>query len=179
VSRARRGTLKLESGYLVAKARVVPQPQLLHSIPGRIRVHLPHWGGLECEALQRRIRLLPGVRGVVANPLTGNVLIRFDPLRTSAQGLLPLLSSVLANSPAPAGQSRGRPRKLRTLGKSVEGEVAAAGSSRVRTVSRHAPAIVSLVLSLVTCTTPLGLVRVALETLQLCGELTASSPAPA
>jgi hypothetical protein len=175
LGRARRVGLKLESGHLASEARVVPPVRLLHSIPGRIRVHLLNWGGLECEALERRIRLLPGVRGVVANQLTGNVLIRFDPLRTSAQAVMALMNSALGKPVSQAAQARGRSRKLRAPG----GKVFAAGPFLVRSVSRHAPAIASLVFSVVTCTTPLGLVRVALETLQLCGELTGPVSEPA
>ena len=56
------------------------RPEIVHRLPGRLRLHLP--------GLARRPRLagelagglaaLPGVRRVVANPVSGRVLIQFD-----------------------------------------------------------------------------------------------------
>src|SRR5205823_4588768 len=78
--------------------RDVAQPQVLSLTPGRLRVHLPAWtgdgdGGQRVEA---GLRKLAGVRDVQANPLTGNVLIHFDPGATSVQALLAASASGVA-----------------------------------------------------------------------------------
>jgi calcium-translocating P-type ATPase len=68
-------------------------PYLLHAIPGRIRVHLPAWSGGGRLQVEQHIRHLPGVRRVEANPLTGNILIGFDPSGTDAKSLLAALGT--------------------------------------------------------------------------------------
>ncbi len=57
-----------------------------HSLPGRLRVRLPRNADLEqmVQALGSR----PGVTGVTASPLTGGVLVRYDPEQIDAGGLL-------------------------------------------------------------------------------------------
>jgi hypothetical protein len=57
-----------------------------HTLPGRLRLRLPRDADLErlIEALGDR----PGVTAVTASPLTGGLLVRFDPERADAEGLL-------------------------------------------------------------------------------------------
>jgi hypothetical protein len=62
---------------------VTGQRQVLSLTPGRLRLHLPGRAG-DVDGLRR----LPGVRDVQASPLTGNVLVRFDPRTTTAQALV-------------------------------------------------------------------------------------------
>ncbi|HEY7330324.1 MAG TPA: HAD-IC family P-type ATPase [Gemmataceae bacterium] len=69
------------------------KPHILSSIPGRIRIHLPHWLGNGQRRLEQRIRKLPGVRRVEANSLTGNVLIGFDPHATNENALVAALGT--------------------------------------------------------------------------------------
>ncbi len=78
-------------GRMIADTR--DKPHILSSIPGRIRVHLPHWPGNGQRSLERRVRTLPGVRRVEANPLTGNILINFDPRTTDENALLAILGT--------------------------------------------------------------------------------------
>jgi hypothetical protein len=66
---------------------VQEQPRILSSIPGRLRVHLPRWRGEDTERIEGPLGRLPGVVAVQANPLTGNVLIHFDPEQTGPQAL--------------------------------------------------------------------------------------------
>ena len=87
---------------------VVEEPRLLHALPGRVRVQVPGWSGRGQRDLEARLRRTPGVRGAEANPLTGNVLIRFDPAATDARALLaavrPLASELVGvpeDEPAP------------------------------------------------------------------------------
>jgi magnesium-transporting ATPase (P-type) len=69
------------------------KPRILSSIPGRIRIHLPHWRGNGQRSLERHVRALPGVRRVEANSLTGNILIGFDPRTTNEHTLLSVVGS--------------------------------------------------------------------------------------
>jgi uncharacterized membrane protein YbaN (DUF454 family) len=61
-----------------------PAARVVHSSPGRLRVHCPDPG----EPLLARLRGVPGVRSVEASAWTGNLLIQFDPRRTSETALL-------------------------------------------------------------------------------------------
>src|SRR5437899_7936767 len=66
-------------------------PQILHAIPGRIRVHLPAWSGHGQYLLEHRLREIPGVWRVDANSLTHNVLIIFDAEAVKRAALLTAL----------------------------------------------------------------------------------------
>lgn len=75
-------------------AVVAESPHLLHALPGRIRVQLPQWSGRLQRKLEAAICQLPGVRSAQANPLTGNVLISFDPAAIDQEDLLTALSAI-------------------------------------------------------------------------------------
>lgn len=60
------------------------EPYIIHAIPGRMRIHMPGWSEQQQHGIERRLCLIPGVSSVQANPLTGNVLIRFDSAVTTA-----------------------------------------------------------------------------------------------
>jgi cation transport ATPase len=80
-------------------------PRVLSFIPGRIRLHVPGWKGDNAEWIENHLRRITGVQRVQANPLTGNVLIHFDPLTTDADTLLTKLREVgdeLPNDERPA-----------------------------------------------------------------------------
>ena len=66
----------------------VGEPRIVHAIPGRMRVHLPGWEGRGPRGLETRLRRMRGVSSAHANPLTGNVLIRFDPAETGDEDVL-------------------------------------------------------------------------------------------
>ncbi len=75
------------------------QPRILHALPGRIRVHLPGWSGHGCRHIEKQLHQVPGVRRVEANPLTGNVLIGFDPSATNQATLLTTLAAAERDTP--------------------------------------------------------------------------------
>ncbi len=52
---------------------------ILHVLPGRLRVHLPDRSEAELRCLVRTLEALPAVRSARATPLTGTVLVHFDP----------------------------------------------------------------------------------------------------
>ena len=87
--------------------RDLERPRVLSLTPGRLRLHLPGWSGDEDgrQAIEAALRRLPGVRSVQTNPLTGNVLIHFDPERMTGQTLLAAtgdLAQRLGAAPRPA-----------------------------------------------------------------------------
>jgi hypothetical protein len=127
-------------------------PQVLHRLPGRLRVHLPAWRGPGCDALEAGLRRLPGVRGARANPLTGNALISFDPrvvtettLLARVGGLSPAPAAGPWHAPAPRAPG-GLPGGLRGL---VRG------------------AVVDVLIHAVICAEPFGLPLTGLWVLQL------------
>lgn len=79
----------------------VQRPSVVHSSFGRLRVHLPQWDGANGDSLVAGIQLLPAVTRAEANPLTGNVLILFEPGQTNSPDLLHALSN-LRLEPLPA-----------------------------------------------------------------------------
>jgi magnesium-transporting ATPase (P-type) len=72
-------------------AELTSAPEIVHRLRGRIRVHLPSWTGHGHRALERRVRQVPGVLRVEANPITSNVLVGFDPKTTDEGQLLTVL----------------------------------------------------------------------------------------
>ncbi|HSH39114.1 MAG TPA: hypothetical protein VK993_10035, partial [Chthoniobacterales bacterium] len=69
----------------------VAEPRILHAMPGRVRVHLPEWSGKGRREVESRLRELPGVQGVRADNVTGNVLVRFDPAAIDNDAILAAL----------------------------------------------------------------------------------------
>jgi copper chaperone CopZ len=63
---------------------------LAHDIPGRFRVRIPAIKGEQGSAaeIEARLRQVPGVRTVLANPITGSVLVEYQPPATSMRGVL-------------------------------------------------------------------------------------------
>ncbi len=71
------------------------EPRLIHMLPGRARLHVPGWSERTQRLLTPRLLQLSGVRRVRGNPLTGNVLVLFDPAATSAETILTGLRALL------------------------------------------------------------------------------------
>jgi uncharacterized membrane protein YbaN (DUF454 family) len=92
-----------------------PALEVVHSSAGRLRVHLPDPGG----AVTARLRSLPGVTSAQANGLTENILILFNPRRTSEKALLAELQPARAGTRAvtlparPAAPPAGSPAGTR------------------------------------------------------------------
>jgi uncharacterized membrane protein YbaN (DUF454 family) len=77
-----------------ADATPFREPSVVHTSYGRLRVHLAHWTGTQSESIAAGVCRLSGVTQAEANPLTGNVLIFFDPERTSVAVLLEALPAL-------------------------------------------------------------------------------------
>ena len=73
---------------------------VLASSRGRLRFHLPGW--TNAARVEQLLGQLPGVIRVEANPLTGNILLLFDPNATNADALLDCVRELgLAPPPPP------------------------------------------------------------------------------
>ncbi len=71
--------------------------EVVHALPGRVRVHLSDWEGQGEIALEASIRRIAGVVRARANTLTRNVLILFDPAVTAIDILLAQLDHVVTD----------------------------------------------------------------------------------
>ena len=69
------------------------KPQVVHTVQGRLRVHLPAWTGRGRTEIERRSRRVPGVLRAEANAITRNLLIVYDPAATDEQTLLAVLGT--------------------------------------------------------------------------------------
>ena len=81
---------------LSAETSPLREPSVVHSTRGRLRVHLPHWSRTGDQPIAAAVSSLPGVLDAAASPLTGNVLILFDPQQTSVPALLGALPALRA-----------------------------------------------------------------------------------
>jgi cation-transporting ATPase I len=88
------------------------EAQILHALPGRIRVHLPAWAGHGSHRVERHLRQLPGVRRVQANRITRNVLIGFDPEKIQEEMLLAALQKATRETAALPEEERPPPPVL-------------------------------------------------------------------
>ena len=80
------------------------EPRLVHSVPGRVRVHLPELSVQNQRDLENTLRHQPGIQSVQANPDTGNVLIRFSAGLTDGRTVLGMVSAA-ARRPGSASRN--------------------------------------------------------------------------
>ena len=68
----------------------------LHSLEGRLRIKIPRVKGAagQAQEVERQLRQSLGVEYVSANPITGNVLILYDPGLTSQEDILSSLKEL-------------------------------------------------------------------------------------
>lgn len=73
---------------------VAEVPRVLHTVPGRVRVHIPNWSGQGRRNIETILRDVEGVHSVHTNAVTGNVLVYFDPVVTNEQTILGVLQAL-------------------------------------------------------------------------------------
>ncbi|GHO85804.1 cation-translocating P-type ATPase [Dictyobacter formicarum] len=61
---------------------------VLHTITGRVRVHVPGWSGQGKRSIEMQLQQVPGVERSQANPVTGNILVIFDSTVLNEQAIL-------------------------------------------------------------------------------------------
>jgi len=84
----------------------VDEPQLVHAVPGRVRIHLSGWSGHGQRRLETRLRQLQGVLSAQASSLTANLLIRFDPAAIDAQAILRAVQTLLRDGGSTGADSQ-------------------------------------------------------------------------
>ncbi len=70
------------------------EPCVLHTLPGRVRIHVPQWSGQGKRSIETQLRQVQGVRSLQANELTGNILIQYDTTVTDEQTILAKVRSL-------------------------------------------------------------------------------------
>jgi heavy-metal-associated domain-containing protein len=70
-------------------------PVYIHALEGRFRIKVPELRGASDVArdIESRLRALPAVDEATANPVTGNVLVLYDPRRITHAQIVDLLQS--------------------------------------------------------------------------------------
>lgn len=106
--------------------------EVAHAIPGRVRFHCPSLKETDVEVpadapvarLESDLPRLPGVSTVRANPVSGSIVVVYDPSRIDAHtvqvGVLKLLGlEAAADHPAPAALTRETREILDSLNNAV------------------------------------------------------------
>lgn len=101
----------------------VPTVGCIHALPGRLRVKVAAIKKAPAVAsqLEQTLRQQRGVAEVVANPVTGSVLIRYDAEKTGPDAILARLTPY--GSPPPTAPERPRSEFSQQLGKAVGKEL--------------------------------------------------------
>ncbi len=113
-------------------APAIEKPQVLHALPGRVRIHLPEWSGAGKQAIEAHMRQLEGILSVHANVLTGNILVTFDPTRTDEQAILAAMETLdLTQADEQTATSSSLPRAIREkVGHTVRAHITVHGLAR-------------------------------------------------
>src|SRR5258707_344758 len=110
---------------------VAEEPRVLHTVPGRVRVHVPGWSGQGKRSLETRLREVQGVWSAQANALTGNILLQFDPTVTNEQTVLALVKSLVKNvSSEPENEPALPPVVREKHGRATRARIAVRGLDR-------------------------------------------------
>ncbi|HEX3723754.1 MAG TPA: HAD-IC family P-type ATPase [Nitrolancea sp.] len=80
-------------------------PRVLHALPGRTRIQLSGWMAQNGQVVVSRLRSIPGVRRTQLNPVTGNVLVQFDPAETNQRSILNEIDALREEGPPPTQPS--------------------------------------------------------------------------
>ncbi|GCE07392.1 hypothetical protein KDAU_47210 [Dictyobacter aurantiacus] len=104
---------------------------VLHTITGRVRVHVPDWSGQGRRHVEMQLQQLPGVERVQANPVTGNILVLFDPTVQSEQSILQAVQALdLEQINARPAEPEPPPVVHEKEGKTVRARIAVRGLDR-------------------------------------------------
>jgi len=135
-------------------------PTVLHALPGRLRVHLPDRSEAELRRLVIILQAQPAVHSARANPLTGNVLVRFDAraLETAALEVLIRVSGRAPAAPRPRAVTRER-RWEKRVALRRRPQPTPRGQTRPTTAtpSPHPTRVIWPLIHLLFCASPIGL----------------------
>jgi hypothetical protein len=79
--------------------------QLVHLLPGRMRVHLTGFAQRTLECVETEMRGLRGISRVRFDPATSNLLVHFDPAQIDERAALTHLRSLLLPNTLPVADS--------------------------------------------------------------------------
>src|SRR5260370_15165089 len=117
---------------------VAEEPRVLHTVPGRVRVHVPGWYGKGKRSIETRLREVQGVRSAQANALTGNILVQFDPKVTNEQTILALVNSLVTDaSGEPENEPAPPPMVREKHGRTIRARIAVRGLDRNPPLAKH------------------------------------------
>ncbi len=88
--------------------------QYVHHVPGRLRVRVPGIKGslAEASSLEKRLRAQEGVTNVQTSPLTGSVLVHYDPATASVSTLSEMM--LCSAAPTRVSSSNDRSQQIAT-----------------------------------------------------------------
>jgi heavy metal translocating P-type ATPase len=91
----------------------VPDFEIAHRTPGRLRVRFPAtWLRRRGAAVERQLRRMGGVRGVASSDVTGSLRIEYDPFRLAERSLLTHLETLTRATARPSlGREPGGARR--------------------------------------------------------------------
>jgi hypothetical protein len=79
---------------------VMLNPRVVHSLPGRLRIHIPalrrvtdNWQ-LEEDSVARLVNTLPGIHSVSVSYITGNLLIQYNQDRITEEKLIAWIQKI-------------------------------------------------------------------------------------
>jgi hypothetical protein len=177
--------------------------RIVHALPGRLRVHLPRLSAATHAEVGRALsplRRLAGVRRVSASPITGNVLVTYDPCRIDESRLLATLDDrsragtegaahvrasappivparAVASHPGAASRRREPQKLLRTaVGilptlPLVRRWLARALGPTPAALLPLLPAVLGLAQAILACSGPIGWTLAALDAMQLAADV--------
>jgi cation-transporting ATPase I len=118
---------------------VAEEFRILHTLPGRLRLHLPEWSGQGKRGIEAHLRNMQGIRSVQANSVTGNVLIQYDPAVMNEQAILAEVRALDLNTMTqPEPEPSSPPPVVREKqGKIVRARIAVRGLDRDPQVAKR------------------------------------------
>jgi cation-transporting ATPase I len=119
-------------------AAIAGEAYILHTARGRLRIRVSGWSGKGRQQLEAQLRQVQGVRSVQANPLTGNVLVQFDPARVDEQTVLNQVQGLRLDEINEQPDAPARPHVVKEKqGKMVRARIAVRGMDRDPRVARR------------------------------------------
>lgn len=117
---------------------IAAEPRVLHTVAGRVRVHLQGWSGQGKRHIETRLRQMQGVERVQANPTTGNVLVVFDPATLNQQTVLRAVQALdLQEIHARPAEPTAPPATREKHGKTTRARIAVRGLDRDPHLAKH------------------------------------------
>ena len=117
---------------------VAERPYALHTLPGRVQVHIPGWSGQEKRKIETVLRETQGVCRLHTNVLTGNILVYFDPETTNEQTILSVVQTLTFDTTATPEEEPAPPPAMRERqGRIIRARIAVRGLDRHPSVAKR------------------------------------------